>query len=534
MKKRILSVLLAALLLFGILPAASAASGSLSNFTRVYTYQSGRFRDVASSHWYAAYVQAAYEYGLVNGRTATAFDPNGTLTVAEAVKLAVCLNSIYYTGSVPASNSVSDELWYRSYADAALAAGILDADHRAYNAPITRSEFAQILSKALPDEALSAINTVEDGAIPDVPMDLSYSGAVYKLYRAGVLTGSDANGRFLPDTTIKRSEVAAVVTRMADAAYRKSLTLKLSLTAAQIFEKCAPAVFYISIDDVRGKNVKTGSGFFISETGLAVTNYHVIVGAGAATITTLDGKKYPVSGLYGYDEGLDLALIQVEGAGFSYLELADSDSLAVGADVYAIGSPLGYQNTISAGIISGLGRQIDHMSYIQTTAAISSGSSGGALLDSSGKLIGVTTATAAGAQNINLAVPSNNILKVEKGDLVSLVDALPGTRYYDNLFPAPDFGAFAGISTYKTEKAEDDTFTYYYRVSDLNRKMTTEEAYEGYARLLQQNTFSLYGYALEEGQIYTYYINNPYNMLVTFGSKTVDGVECIRIQVISF
>lgn len=532
MKKRIISILIVAFLLFSILPAASAAGGSLTNFTRANTYQSGRFTDVASSQWFAAYVQAAYEYGLVNGKTTSTFEPDASLTVAEAVKLAVCLNSIYYTGTSSASNGDAGAPWYGPYVDRALAAGIITAAYPDYNKPIERSEFALILSRALPDEALQTINTIDDSAIPDVPLGTTYSGAVYKLYRAGVLTGSDQNGTFLPGNTIRRSEVAAIVTRMADAGFRTSLTLLQKLSAAQIFEKCGPAVFYIEIEDIQGKVVKTGSGFFIDESGVAVTNHHVIVGGAAATITTQDGGKYKVTGIYDLDKSLDLAVLQVEGSGFPALELADSDRITVGSEAYAIGSPLGFKNTISVGIISGLGRKIDTMSFIQTTAAISSGSSGGVLLNSSGKVIGITTATATGAQNINLAVPSNDILKLDRTQAVSLSSVLPDTKYYEDHFPAPDFGAFTGTPVYKTEQATEDKFEFYYKLEDLNKKMTTEAAFKGYAELLVQNTFSYFGYAIEEGEIITYYLNGPYNLLMTFGEKSVDGVKCIRIQIL--
>jgi hypothetical protein len=256
MKKRIISAVTVALLLFAIIPGASAASGSLSNFMQVHSYQSGRFVDISPSKWYAPYVQAAYEYGLINGKTPAIFDPDAPLTVAEAVKLAVCLNSIYYTGSVTVSNGTGGEPWYRPYADAALAAGIVSSDDADYNAPITRSEFALILSEALPDAALEQKNTVDDGAIPDISQGSAYAAAVYRLYRAGVLTGSDYKGSFLPDDNIRRSEVAAVVARMANAEFRRSVTLELQLSAAQIYDKCGPAVFYIEISDIKGTPVK--------------------------------------------------------------------------------------------------------------------------------------------------------------------------------------------------------------------------------------------------------------------------------------
>jgi hypothetical protein len=532
MKKRIIAFLTVILLAVGILPVtASAASGSLSNFTRVNTYQSGHFQDVSTSGWYAAYVQTAYEYGLVNGKTLSAYEPDASLTVAEAVKLAVCLHNIYYTGTPSVSNNTGSGSWYQPYTEAALTYGIITAQYSDYNAPITRSDFALILSRSLPDEALAVRNTVDTGVIPDVALDASYCGAVYKLYRAGVLTGSDAAGRFLPGDNIKRSEVATIVTRMANTSFRKTLTLKLELTTTQIYDQCAPAVIYIEITDMKGTKIKTGSGFFISDTGIAVTNYHVIVGAASATVTAYDGKQYNVTGVYGYDEKKDLALIQVDGTGFRSLALEDSNSLVVGENTYAIGSPLGYKNTISAGIISGLGRVVDGKTFIQTTAAISPGSSGGALLNGSGKVIGVTTATATGAQNLNLAAPSNDILTLDRTKLVTLASILPDTKYYEEHYPVADFGAVTGTTPYKTETKLPESYIYYYKTDDINKTMSADKAFDAYAALLEQNTFSYFGYSIADGHIITYYLNGAYGMLVTFGEVEVDGVSCVRVEI---
>ena len=123
MKKRVISVLLILLLMCSVLPITAAAFDGLSYFNRVNTYQSGRFTDIATSDWYAAYVQAAYEYDLINGKTDKTFEPASTLTVAEAVKLAACIHSIYYTGSASFSNA---EPWYEPYTEYAMENGIID------------------------------------------------------------------------------------------------------------------------------------------------------------------------------------------------------------------------------------------------------------------------------------------------------------------------------------------------------------------------------------------------------------------------
>ncbi len=526
MKKRIISALLILILLISVLPGTILAVGGLSSFVKVAAYQSGRFPDVSTSKWYASSVQTAYEYGLFNGKPSGMFDPDSNVSLAEAVKLAACLHSIYNTG---AASFGASSPWYRPYADYALNNGIISADYTDYAALATRSEIAVILSKALPQEALSAKNNVQDNAIPDVPIGYSYSPAVYALYRAGVLVGCNTKGLFLPNDHITRAEVAAIITRMANASFRKSISLSLDLTQEQLFDKCSPAVFYIVIQDVKGTVIKTGSGFFVDSSGLAVTNYHVIGGAAKAVITTSDGKEYDVAGIFDYSPDKDLALIKVDGTDFPYLELADSDKVATGASVYAIGSPLGYKNSFSAGLISSASRDVEGRNYIQTTAAISSGSSGGALLDKSGKVIGVTTATAVNAQNINLARPINEILDMKRTSVVTLESILPKTDYYENRYPVPDFGAFSKTVLFQSE-IDGATASYFYRASDLSVKV--EDAFEGYAALLEQNTFSFYGYAIEDGRIISYYLNNAYGLLVTFGVKEQNGIDCIRVQIL--
>ena len=111
------------------------------------------------------------------------------------------------------------------YIEYALDNGILSLNFDSLERPITRSEFAAVFSSAMPDEALSEINGISDGSIPDVSGDPNIAD-IYRLYRAGILTGNDELGTFMPDSSILRVEAAAIVTRMADASLRKTITLQ--------------------------------------------------------------------------------------------------------------------------------------------------------------------------------------------------------------------------------------------------------------------------------------------------------------------
>ena len=185
------------------------------------------FTDVPQTAWCHESVQKAWEIGLIDGVTKTQFQPDGTLTVAQAIKLAAALYQMEHEGEVALTNGRIN--WYDSYVSYAVANGIIEKDYASYtaaqmNAAITRAEFVHIFYGA--EEAYKAINTVADNAIPDVKATDKFAAEIYEFYRAGILTGSDAKGMFHPVSSIKRSEVSAILVRMFDTASRQSITLQ--------------------------------------------------------------------------------------------------------------------------------------------------------------------------------------------------------------------------------------------------------------------------------------------------------------------
>ena len=182
-----------------------------------------------------------------------------------------------------------------------------------------------------------------------------------------------------------------------------------ALSSRQIFDRCAPAVFLLETCDVTGEACTRGSGFFIDSSGIAVTNHHVLRNALSATVTLTDGTVCAVTGVIDFDAAKDYAILQVEGSGFPTLPIGDSAALSGGDVCYAIGSPQGLRNTISDGIISNPSRTDLGEELIQITAPISQGSSGGALIDDRGRVIGVTTSSLVSGQNLNFAVPINAV-----------------------------------------------------------------------------------------------------------------------------
>ncbi len=169
------------------------------------------------------------------------------------------------------------------------------------------------------------------------------------------------------------------------------------------------------------QEIGAGSGFFISADGLIVTNKHVVDNQQASyTVLTSDGKKYDAKVL-SRDPVNDLAIVKIDIKGAHFLELANSENLQVGQRVIAIGNSLGqYQNTVTSGIISGIGRKITAGSetgseqlsnVIQTDAAINPGNSGGPLLDITGNVVGINTAIDQQGQLVGFAIPSNEVSK---------------------------------------------------------------------------------------------------------------------------
>ncbi|MCB0677723.1 MAG: trypsin-like peptidase domain-containing protein [Saprospiraceae bacterium] len=191
------------------------------------------------------------------------------------------------------------------------------------------------------------------------------------------------------------------------AAARTDLTAEERATI-NLFEKASRSVAFITTTNVRmdffTRNVTeiprgTGSGFVWDQKGHIVTNYHVIQGADKAKVTLANGEIYQAE-LVGYAPEKDLAVLRIEAPRKELLPIpvGTSNDLLVGQSVYAIGNPFGLDQTLTTGIVSALGREINSVAgipirdVIQTDAAINPGNSGGPLLDSSGRLIGVNTA----------------------------------------------------------------------------------------------------------------------------------------------
>ena len=197
--------------------------------------------------------------------------------------------------------------------------------------------------------------------------------------------------------------------------------ISANLDASQIYNASKNAVTYIVADTPEGQ--ATGSGFVVSKDGLIVTNDHVVDGASQVQVKIGTSNQAQAATVVGADPSRDLALLKVDASNLPTLSLGDSSSVGVGDPTYAIGNPFGLDHTLTTGIVSALQRSLQApdgatiSGAIQTDAALNPGNSGGPLLDSSGKVIGVNsqiqTGSSSGAEagnvGIGFAIPSSTV-----------------------------------------------------------------------------------------------------------------------------
>ncbi|MCD8340873.1 MAG: trypsin-like peptidase domain-containing protein [Clostridiales bacterium] len=230
----------------------------------------------------------------------------------------------------------------------------------------------------------------------------------------------DDEGTLYSDTEEEEYELPAYTGDSSDL----SVTLvssagKTALTYQELYEKCLPSM--VSITVTAGSSGGTGSGIILTEDGYILTCNHVVEDSEVCTVLTYDDTSYTAT-LVGSDAQTDLAILKIEATGLTPAEFGDSDELQVGDEALVIGDPLGssFRGTLTNGIISGINRSVSSNGYamtlIQTTAAVNSGNSGGALFNIYGQVVGVvnlkmvtSSSSEATVEGMGMAVPSTTV-----------------------------------------------------------------------------------------------------------------------------
>jgi len=187
-------------------------------------------------------------------------------------------------------------------------------------------------------------------------------------------------------------------------------------------EKAKNAVVKIDkFSRIRGKDRITGSGsgFVFSSDGLILTNAHVIDNSNQLNVTSLDGNEF-TGELTGIDKDTDIAIIKIFGTGYTPVKLGVSGDLKIGQLVIAIGNPLGYQHSVSTGVLSAVGRTMrtpgGHLvdDILQSDAALNPGNSGGPLIDTNGEVVGINTAIIQSAQGISFSIAIDTVKEIAR------------------------------------------------------------------------------------------------------------------------
>jgi tetratricopeptide (TPR) repeat protein len=237
------------------------------------------------------------------------------------------------------------------------------------------------------------------------------------------------------------------------------------------------SIFLIQCYDAKGKMVSIGSGFFIENAGIAITNVHVIKDAYKAKIKTVEGKYYDVEKVIAYNPTLDIAKIRIKNPNhtiFPVVKMASKKS-SKGEEVFAIGNPDGLENTVSTGIISSIRTVPNYKDCYQITAPVSPGSSGGALFNMEGEVIGITTFGQIDKnrlnQNLNFAINIENIRFLAKDQNISIEQAFKQISYeqflprYMQAILSGDYEQAIEICTGQIQLSHSGWSAYHYRAT---------------------------------------------------------------------
>lgn len=411
MKKRILSLFCALVLLAGTLPSAAALQG-----------EAARAADALAT------------LGLIETAASGDYDLSAPATRAQAVVLLVALAG--------ARQEAERDNWISGFADvpAWAHAEITYAAHQGWAAGAALTEFR-------PDSTVTAnawfafllrmlgySDKAGDFTVSGAALFAQQIGLAARTYSGGLSRGqlyqSAADALTFPYQDGSATVIGRLVERTPGirAAANALGLLETTLTARQAADRLTAAVFRIDLYEKqkyvdKGTPTSTASGFFISEDGLAVTNYHSIEDGIYGTANLSTGESFPIQRVVFYDPDIDIAVVKVSRttvggkttSAFKYLELAGTGDVRPGDKVYSLGNPLGGGLAVSEGVVSATEREVPGYAWpcVMNTADISKGSSGGALMNIYGQAIAVTTGAYAQGNSMYLGVPVDPVMEAD-------------------------------------------------------------------------------------------------------------------------
>lgn len=410
MKKRILSLLCALALLAGVLPSAAALQG-----------EAARAADSLAT------------LGLIE-TVSNESDLKAPATRAQAVVLLVALagarkeaeNDIWISGFVDVPAWAHTEITYAAHRGWASGAALTEFKP---NATVTANAWFAFLLRMLGYSDKAGDFTVDGAAL-----FAQQIGLVSRTYSGGLTRGQLYQSAMEALTFSYRDGSATVIGHLVEKtpAIRTAANalglMETALTARQVADQLTAAVFRLDLYEKqkyvdKGTPTSNASGFFIAESGLAVTNYHSIEDGIYGTATLSTGETFPIERVLYYDPDIDIAMVKVSQtttagkttSAFKYLEMAGTGDARPGDKVYALGNPLGGGLAVSEGVVSATEREVSGYAWpcVMNTADISKGSSGGALMNIYGQVIAVTTGAYVQGNSMYLAVPVDPVMELK-------------------------------------------------------------------------------------------------------------------------
>ncbi len=317
----------------------------------------------------------------------------------------------------------------------------------------------------------------------------SWSGSKKALIITPKKTGTDTI-TITSDSTKDRLVIKLTVAKASS---------KTALTAKQIYSKCIPATVEITVTTNSGE--VQGSGFFLGGDRI-ITNYHVIEGASKIIVTTSDKKIYTVKNILGFDKTIDLAVLELK---LKHTSLETGQKAAGGETIYTLGSPFGFNGTMTKGMVSTPSRVFDGVNYIQFDASISHGKSGGPLVNEYGEVIGINTMYYEGGQNLNFAISIKELQKINTNNPMTvaeyhkLYDEYWSQWFYNNMInedtaasqnPYTSQTAYANYGIKGTIKASESADYYQFVVTEggfLSGALQSDSAAD-----MKNTAFSIY------------------------------------------